>query len=149
MEFHEAHEIMRLMRRLSMAQRGRKTELLRPLDLQPGQDVVLMELSLAGSISQIELAHLAEVDEPSVGRSITRLERRGLIARTQDPDDSRRRLVTLTPEGEALISNIRAIYERVAAEAVGDFTDLPWLVGHLGEVASRLGLQPVKRGTRA
>ena len=48
MEFHEAHEIMRLMRRLSMAQRGRKTELLRPLDLQPGQDVVLMELSLAG-----------------------------------------------------------------------------------------------------
>ena len=84
-----------------------------------------------------------------MGRSITRLERRGLIARTQDPDDSRRRLVTLTPEGEALIPNIRAIYERVAAEAVGDFTDLPWLVGHLGEVASRLGLQPVKRGTRA
>lgn len=148
MEFQEAHEIMRLMRRLSMAQRARKTELLRPIDLQPGQDVVLMELALVGSASQIELADLAEVDEPSVGRSITRLENRNLITRTQDPADSRRRLVTLTAEGQALIPEIRALYEQVAAEAVGDFKDLPWLVGHLTEVASRLGLAPVTRPTR-
>ena len=148
MEFHEAHEIMRLMRRLSMAQRARKTELLRPLGLQPGQDVVLMELALAGSASQNELAQLAEVDEPSVGRSIARLEKRGLIARTQDPDDSRRRLVTLTDEGHALIPKIREIYEQVATDAVGDFDNLPWLVGHLTEVASRLGLAPVTPPTR-
>ena len=148
MEFHEAHEIMRLMRRLSMAQRARKTELLRPLGLQPGQDVVLMELSLAGSASQNELATLAEVDEPSVGRSITRLENRNLITRTQDPDDSRRRLVALSDEGHALIPRIREIYEQVAAEAVGDFDNLPWLVGHLTEVASRLGLAPVSPPTR-
>lgn len=148
MEFHEAHEIMRLMRRLSMAQRARKTELLRPLGLQPGQDVVLMELSLAGSASQNELATMAEVDEPSVGRSITRLENRNLITRTQDPDDSRRRLVALSDEGQALIPRIREIYEQVAAEAVGDFDNLPWLVGHLTEVASRLGLAPVSPPTR-
>jgi len=145
MEFHEAHELMRLMRRLAMAQRMRKTELLRPLGLQPGQDVVLMELSLAGSTSQKELARLAEVDEPSVGRSITRLENRGLIMRTRDAQDSRRRLVALTPEGQGLIPEIRALYAQVAAEAVGDFQDLPWLVGHLTEVASRLGLAPVTR----
>jgi len=148
MEFDEAHEIMRLMRRLSMAQRARKTELLRPLGLQPGQDVVLMELALAGSASQNELAQLAEVDEPSVGRSIARLEKRGLIARTQDPDDSRRRLVTLTDGGHALIPEIREIYEQVATDAVGDFDNLPWLVGHLTEVASRLGLAPVTPPTR-
>ncbi len=149
MEFHEAHEIMRLMRRLSMAQRARKTELLRPLGLQPGQDVLLMELSLVESASQIELAHLAEVDEPSVGRSITRLENRELITRSQDPDDSCRRLVTLTHHGQALIPKIRALYEQVAAEAVGEFQDLPWLVAHLTEVASRLGLEPVSRPPRS
>lgn len=108
-----------------------------------------MELALAGSVSQNELAHLAEVDEPSVGRSITRLERRGLIARTQDPHDSRRRLVTLTRKGEQVIPKIETIYEQVAAEAVGDFKDLPWLVGHLSEVASRLGLAPANPPTRS
>ena len=64
MKFDDAHDIVRLMRRLSMAQRGRKIELLRDLGLQPGQDVVLMELSFAGSTSQNELAAAAEVDEP-------------------------------------------------------------------------------------
>jgi hypothetical protein len=57
--------------------------------------------------------------------------------------------VTLTREGKKLNPKIEAVYEQVAAEAVGDFKDLPWLVNHLTEVASRLGLEPVSRPARS
>ncbi len=144
MKFDDAHDIVRLMRRLSMAQRGRKIELLRDLGLQPGQDVVLMELSFAGSTSQNELAAAAEVDEPSVGRSLARLQRHGLVERAQDPTDLRRRTVTLTPAGEKLIPKIREIYKHLAEEAVGDYRDLDFLREHLGEIAARLGRPPVR-----
>jgi len=141
----EAEEIMRLMRRLSMAQRGRKVEMLRALDLQPGQDVVLMEVGAMGSTSQNALAAAAEVDEPSAGRSIARLENKGFLTRTLDPADARRRLVTLTAEGERLIPKIREIYSTIAAEAIGDFEDLAFLKRHLSDIAARLGRPPLPR----
>lgn len=145
MKFDDAHDIVRLMRRLSMAQRGRKIELLRDLGLQPGQDVVLMELSFAGSTSQNELAAAAEVDEPSVGRSIARLERKGLVKRSPDRDDSRRRLVRLTPSGEELIPKLREVYMTVATQAVGDSEDIEALKQTLQLLVDRFELTERRR----
>lgn len=145
MKFDDAHDIVRLMRRLSMAQRGRKIELLRDLGLQPGQDVVLMELSFAGSTSQNELAAAAEVDEPSVGRSIARLERKGLVKRSPDREDSRRRLVRLTPQGEELIPKLREIYMTVATQAVGDSEDIDALKQTLQLLVDRFELTERRR----
>ena len=50
------------------------------------------------------------------GRYIDRLEKRGLISRFADPNDSRVKLARLTAEGEALVTDAknvgRAVYER-------------------------------------
>lgn len=142
MDFEDAHEVMRLMRRFSMAQRGRKAAFLRTHGLQPGQDVVLMELHLLSSASQNELARAAEVDEPTIGRSLRRLQRKGFVTRREDPTDSRRRVVTLTPEGEALIPEIKDMYREVAAEVVAGFDDMGFLLTHLAELSRRLGRDP-------
>jgi len=118
--FESANEIVRSLRRLAMAQRGRKIELLRDLDLQAGQDVVMLELAAAGrEVSQIELATAVEVDEPSVGRSIGRLEAKGLVERNPDPADARKRMVQLTPAGKKLIPVLKKIYVKFAEEASG------------------------------
>lgn len=145
MEYAEAQEISRLIRRLAIAHRGRKVELLRTLDLQTGQDVVLMEIAAAGSTSQNEIAAAAEVDEPSVGRSIARLERKGLVKRSPDREDSRRRLVRLTPQGEELIPKLREIYMTVATQAVGDSEDIDALKQTLQLLVDRFELTERRR----
>lgn len=119
-KFESANEIVRALRRLAMDQRGRKIELLRDLDLQAGQDVVLLELAASGrEVSQIELANAVEVDEPSVGRSLQRLEKKGFVERNPDPGDARKRMVQLTPEGEKLIPALKQIYIQFAEQVTG------------------------------
>ncbi len=120
MDFEQANEVVRALRRLAMSQRGRKVELLRQHGLQPGQDVVLLELARLGQASQNELAEAVEVDEPSVGRSLARLESKQFVSRTVDPKDSRRRVVELTKQGKALIPKLKRIYIKIANETVGD-----------------------------
>lgn len=118
-EFEDAKEVARALRRLAMRQRGRKIEMLRDLGLKAGQDVVLLELADLGQASQNELALAVEVDEPSVGRSIQRLERKKLVQRKVDKEDARRRVVELTAEGAKLIPALRRIYVDFASEAAG------------------------------
>lgn len=120
MDFDQANDVVRSLRRLAMVQRGRKVALLREHGLQPGQDVVLLELARLETASQNELAEAVEVDEPSVGRSLARLEANGLIKRSVDPRDSRRRVVELTPTGRKLIPKLKRIYIRLATETVGE-----------------------------
>lgn len=120
MDFEQANDVVRALRRLAMSQRGRKVELLRAYGLQPGQDVVLLELAELGQASQNELAEAVEVDEPSVGRSLARLESKHLVSRKIDPNDSRRRVVELTKQGKALIPKLKRIYIKIATETVGE-----------------------------
>ena len=120
MDFETANEITRALRRLAMLQRGRKSELLRDLGLQPGQDVVLLELARLEQASQITLAQAVEVYEPSVGRSIARLEAKDLVKRRVDPHDSRRRVVELTARGARLIPELEQLYINFAKRAVGE-----------------------------
>lgn len=118
-EFEQANDVVRALRRLAMKQRSRKIELLRELNLQAGQDVVLLELHRLKKAGQNELAQAVEVDEPSVTRSIQRLERKALVRRSLDPSDGRRRVVELTPAGRALIPKLRRIYVEFADQAAG------------------------------
>jgi DNA-binding MarR family transcriptional regulator len=125
MDFETAHEITRTLRSLTLTQRAYKASLLRRLDLKLGQEVILVELAGVKSASQVELAEVSEVDNPSVGRSIARLEDKGLVTRSVDPDDARRRVVELTPAGLALVPKIKEIYVEFAKKAVGE-TDGPF-----------------------
>lgn len=140
MQFEQANEIVRAMRRLTIHQRSRKTELLRKYGLQAGQDAVLLELARLKSASQNELAQAVEVDDPSVGRSIQRLEGKGLVTRAVDKRDARRRVVELTPEGRKLIPQIKRVYVRLAEEAFDGTPEASKkrLVKMLNETADRL-----------
>lgn len=139
--FEEANEVVRALRRLAMAQRGRKVEMLREVGLQAGQDVVLLELSRLERPSQSELAQAVEVDEPSIGRSIQRLEKKDLVRRSQDPDDARRRFVELTPAGAKLVPALKAIYIQFADEAAGrnGSPEHTKLMETLTETSARIG----------
>ena len=77
----------------------------------------LAALSRNAGISQVALAASIDIDQMTVSGIVSRLEKRGLIDRYPDPNDSRAKLAKLTPAGLELITRAknvgRALYENV------------------------------------
>lgn len=73
---------------------------------------VILESLRDGPMPQRSVARYCRVTDQTISRSIERLERLRLVTRATDPEDERRQLVTITPDGLALYARIT---ERVAA----------------------------------
>ena len=80
-------------------------------ELTPTQWAALVKLRDIGPCSQNFLGRLTAMDGATIKGVVDRLTKRRLTETTPDPEDSRRRLVALTPAGERLLR------ERVAAAA--------------------------------
>jgi len=76
---------------------------LRGIDLS-----VLNVLSANGPQRMSQLARLERITQPGMTRVIHRLARMGLIKRSADPADGRIVLVTITPQGRALLAGLHA-----------------------------------------
>ena len=75
----------------------------------------LAEIFRNEGIAQVSLAAALDVDQMTVSGIVSRLEKRGLIDRYPDPNDSRAKLAKLTPAGRELVTRAknvgRALYE--------------------------------------
>lgn len=69
-------------------------------DLTPPQFAVLYALCQQGRLDQCTLCAVCAIDRSTLTPLLDRLEMRGLITKTTDPDNRRRRLIELTAEGE-------------------------------------------------
>jgi MarR family transcriptional regulator, organic hydroperoxide resistance regulator len=102
---------------------------LRAHDVEMWDYVVLSRLAGAAAPTQATLAAAVGRDKTRLIPLLDRLEARGLLRRTPDPDDRRNRIVALTPEGRALVvrcrDGIRAMEdELLAGLAPDDLTGL-------------------------
>ncbi|MFT4619963.1 MAG: DNA-binding MarR family transcriptional regulator [Dinoroseobacter sp.] len=79
---------------------------------------VLYEVGLVPWTSRA-LAEDLGLDESYVSRIVTRLQRGGLCSRAIDAQDRRRRVLTLTPKGSALVAQMVVAMRAQAAEYVG------------------------------
>jgi DNA-binding MarR family transcriptional regulator len=71
--------------------------------LSPTASAVLYRLHAEGPVRLTTLAATVEVSQPSMTQLIHRLERKGLVARSIDPDDGRAALVAVTDGGRRLV----------------------------------------------
>jgi DNA-binding MarR family transcriptional regulator len=55
-----------------------------------------------------DLAALDHCSQPTMTAQVRRLEVAGLVSRTTDPTDARAVLISITPEGVAVLANVRA-----------------------------------------
>ena len=81
-------------------------ETLARFDLTQGEFDVLATLRRAGAPYTRTAGELAEhtmISSGGLTKRVDRLEARGLLSRIADPDDARRRSITLTPRGRALV----------------------------------------------
>ena len=72
----------------------------RKLGITRSQWLVLVRLHRRPGASQSELAEMLEIERPSAGRLIDRLEANGWVERRTDPGDRRVNRLYLTPRAE-------------------------------------------------
>jgi DNA-binding MarR family transcriptional regulator len=78
--------------------------------------LIVLHLLDAGPLSQTELATRARVEAQTMSRTIERLEREGLITRTQDAADRRRHVVARTDTGRRAWAESRTLEAEVFPE---------------------------------
>ena len=97
----------------------RRLRQVRPDDeLTLSQTSAMVRLDREGPATASELAAREGIRPQSMWSIVGRLEERGLVSRTQDPDDGRRMVVTLTDAGRDGLTGARAERGRRLAAAV-------------------------------
>ena len=82
-------------------------------DLTPVQFAMLNALMDEPGEDQITLASKVAFDAATSGAVIGRLESKGLLRRDADPQDKRRKLLSLTPAGEQMVAAMKTAVTQV------------------------------------
>jgi len=134
----EPVEALRLDRQLCFALYGaanRVTRLYRPmleaLGLTYPQYLAMLVLWEASPRTVGALGEALDLESSTLTPLLKRLEAQGLVARTRDPEDERRVVVTLTETGAALRDKARAVPEQL-------FCKLNLQLDELGDLRERL-----------
>ncbi|VCU68230.1 Transcriptional regulator SlyA [Pigmentiphaga humi] len=98
-------------------------QLTAPHGVMPGQFPVLRCLRDVKVSTQMELARMVGVEQPSMAATLVRMEKNGLIERISDENDGRRRLVSLTDHGRAMLALMTDAAVEVYREACLGLTD--------------------------
>lgn len=80
--------------------------------------VIVLSLLARGPATQRELAGSQHMTEQTAGRTIAHLEATGHLRRTADPTDRRRRVVEITPDGQALLAQMYTMSESFTDEVI-------------------------------
>jgi DNA-binding MarR family transcriptional regulator len=91
---------------------------IRKLGLTRAQWWVLTHLYRANGATQTELAETLEIEKPTLGRLLDRLEAKGWVKREHDATDRRVWRVRLTDEVEPALRTMRAIAKELRRDAL-------------------------------
>lgn len=80
---------------------------------------VLTHLFRNDGVTQAELADTLEIERPTLGRLLDRLEAKGWVRREEDARDRRAKRVYLTEEVEPVMKSMRAVAAEVRRDALG------------------------------
>ena len=97
-------------------------EALKPLGLAPAQFIVLIELWDGVAVTQRELMLRLDVEQATMGNTLKRMERDGLITREPHPSDNRAQLIRATPRAAALELPAKRASKRINAVATASLT---------------------------
>jgi len=98
----------------------RMAESLRPLHLTPAYLPVILTLAETQPRTQTELATSMNIRQPTMARTLRRMERDGLIIRKPHPDDQRATAITLTDKTMSLLTRIQVIGRQISDDALAE-----------------------------
>jgi len=114
------------------------------LNLTVPQLRLLLVLDGGVTMSANEVADLLRVASSTVTSSVDRLVRRGMISRVEDPEDRRRKRLSLTPEGAAALESINrnglsGLMAALGGLSDAELVDFRRLIRRLWEEAEQIG----------
>ena len=110
--------------------------LLGELDLSLAQHEILVTIRRHSGLTQRELSDRLLVVKSNATALLKKLEARGLVQRSADPEDSRIKRLRLTPAGDALVCQSFAVQTRVIKAMVGVMSDAE--LDHMDDVMQRV-----------
>ncbi|MET9120725.1 MarR family transcriptional regulator [Streptomyces sp. NPDC004528] len=99
--------------RLARLHRMFAGQLLRPIGLHPGQELVMMHLWELGPQRQIDLVRLLDSDAATMTRTVRRLEQAGFVRRRPSPTDKRASLIEPTAASHALRREVERVWSQL------------------------------------
>ncbi len=90
------------------------------IELTRPQFVLLRVLSEQGEQCQNDLAFITERDKTSMARLVTSLEKKGLVIRTTDKHDLRKKIIFLSEDGRNMLSKAWPIMKEVERSLIND-----------------------------
>jgi MarR family transcriptional regulator, organic hydroperoxide resistance regulator len=114
-----SHAVFRVARLSRMV----AANLLRPVGLYPGQELVMMNLWDLGPQRQTDLIRLSASDAATMTRMIRRLEHAGFVRRTPSAEDKRAFLIEATPASRGLRTQVEDIWSQLEEIAVGGLSN--------------------------
>jgi DNA-binding MarR family transcriptional regulator len=87
------------------------------------QHAVLKRLDRAGAATTADLARAELITPQAMGGLVATLEAAGYVARRDDAEDGRRRVVTVTPAGRKVLAASRAARHRWLASLIAEHFD--------------------------
>jgi DNA-binding MarR family transcriptional regulator len=102
-----------LLKRLGFALKERSLEVFAEAGLSPYHHAVLSVLDEEPRETQAMIADALGYDRSHIVRLLDELEERELVVRKRDPEDRRRHVVKLTPDGRTMLRRLRAIVQRL------------------------------------
>jgi MarR family transcriptional regulator, transcriptional regulator for hemolysin len=86
------------------------------------EQYILMYLISHTDINQESIADYFTLDKGTVAKTLTKMERKGLVSRLENPLNHREKLVSLTAEGVTKIQGMRKLKEEWEAAIYQDMT---------------------------
>ena len=105
--------------------------------LTPTQWAALVRLAAFDSLSQNLLGRETAMDAATIKGVVGRLARRGLVTTAPDPEDARRRRVSITPTGRAVVTRGTGPATAITAETLSPLSAAERL--QLVDLLRRLG----------
>jgi MarR family transcriptional regulator for hemolysin len=101
----------------------RANELIKPYDINHAYTFILMELFNQDGLTQTELVQLIEVEQPTVVRTLDRMERDGFISRKPSTTDRRAVHIYLTEKAKNAQNDLIQSAALLNNQAFSGFTE--------------------------
>jgi DNA-binding MarR family transcriptional regulator len=112
-----------LLKRLGFAAKERAMQAYEETGLHPYHHAVLLVLGEGSRETQGEIADALGYDRGQLVGLLDELEERGYVERRRDPNDRRRHLVRLTPDGKKMLRQLRSLARRIEDEFLAPLSD--------------------------
>jgi MarR family transcriptional regulator for hemolysin len=94
---------------------------IKPFGISAGQLPVLLSLADGSVQSQKALVQRSATEQSTMAATLARMEKHGLVFRSEHPNDGRASLFSLTPHGRSLLKRLYAALEEGNLNATKDF----------------------------